>query len=390
MNNPTLVPSQVRAPLSSSDFSPTIPTPPTPPTLSDSPVGDSIHDKPNNTTRIVLQNPNGFSTENQLFEYQLCLDHMASASADIILLPETNLCWSHYHIIQQTTTHRKNKFRFSKQVTSNSNQVYETSYQPGGTASLLTGDLVSRHQSSSSDDILGRWTVTNLTLKNNGVLSLICCYQVCDQSIQTAGPKTAFTQQWSLLRQQGYLRPNPRKQFYTDLCRLLTSLHRKGHHILLAGDFNSSVGDDVLGLDRIIHQFQLVDCVQQRHGSYSCSTYSRGSRCLDYILLSQSLAHCIARSGVFPLLIVLRHQITALCLLILTTPNSLERLFRPLFLSSSGGSSARPLLGVINMSNISQSPFDTIRSLTGLLDSVPLPLLPMYLSVKHLIEISLV
>ena len=79
-----------------------------------------ISSKEHEHIRIVLQNPNGISCENNFFEYQLLLEHMRSVDSDIILLPETNLCWSQNNVIMSTTKHQKNIFQFSKQVTSNS------------------------------------------------------------------------------------------------------------------------------------------------------------------------------------------------------------------------------------------------------------------------------
>ena len=70
--------------------------------------------------------------------------------------------------------------------------------------------------------------------------------------------------------------------------------------ILLAGDFNSSLGDDPTGLDRIIHKYQLCDAIQHLHGSYSCATYSHGTRCIDYIFSCSELRLAIQRGGILP------------------------------------------------------------------------------------------
>ena len=107
-----------------------------------------------------------------------------------------------------------------------------------------------------------------------GKLSIICCYQVCKQNISSVSPKTAFSQQWSLLKQQGQAHPNPRKQFTDDLDQLLLDLTNQGNTIVLAGDFNATIGDDPHGIDRLIYKYNLVDTIQHLHGSYSCATYS--------------------------------------------------------------------------------------------------------------------
>lgn len=292
-----LIPSQVLHSSSSSLLSPPL-SPPNPSLEHNAAVGHSLLHKPPSCFRVLLQNPNGFSQEHELFSYHLCLENMKSASADVLLFPETNLHWSNYTIIQQATKHRHQVFRFSKQTTSNSTLSYNTSYQPGGTASIITANLVGRFQSSESDSPLGRWSVTHLTMSNNRTLSIICCYRVCNQSISTTGPKTAFQQQWSLLRQHGQLQPNPRRQFIHDLDRLLSHLKHKGHSIILGGDFNSTLGEDATGLDSIILKHQLVDTIALLHGSYSCSTFARGTKCIDYIFISSDLAPSVSQSGI--------------------------------------------------------------------------------------------
>ena len=172
-------------------------------------IGHPITTKTAQHIRLVLQNPNGISSENNFFEYQLLLHHMKSVDTDIILLPETNLCWSRYNVISSTNKHRKHVFHFSKQSTSNSQRSYESTYQPGGTAMIITNNVVGRFHSSLSDDSLGRWSISNLTLNSGKLLSIICCYQVCVQHITSAGPKTAYHQQWSILKEKGHTHPNP-------------------------------------------------------------------------------------------------------------------------------------------------------------------------------------
>ena len=261
-------------------------------------IGDSILQKPSNTTRIVLQNPNGFSCENDLFSFHLALENLKSVSADVLLFPETNLQWSDYNITQSANRHRRTTFQFSKQVNSHSQLHYDTPYQPGGTTSFITDNLIGRYHSSTSDTTLGRWSVIHMTLPRNQILTIVCCYQVCDQHLSQVGPKTAFSQQWSLLCQQGQHNPHPRKQFYLDLDRMLSRFHQQGHQLLLAGDFNSTLGDDPTGLDRILHKFNLVDPILHQHGTYSTTTYSCGTKCIDYILISCSLLPALRQSGI--------------------------------------------------------------------------------------------
>ena len=263
-------------------------------------IGNNITSKQHENIRIVLQNPNGISSEHNFFEYQLLLENMKSVDSDIVLLPETNLCWNRYDVVMATTKHRKNTFRFSKQVTSNSQRSYSNAYQPGGTASIVTNNVVGRFHSSITDESLGRWSISNLILNNGKQLSIVCCYQVCNQNINTSGPKTAWHQQWSILKEQGHVHPNPRKQFYQDLDKTLSRLTTQGNLIILAGDFNSTLGEDPTGIDRILIKYNLADPIHYHHGQYNCPTYSRGTKCIDYILISQELLPSVNQCGILP------------------------------------------------------------------------------------------
>ena len=105
-------------------------------------VGHSLLDKSSSHVRLVLQNANGFSRENDMFEFQLALENMNSVSADVILFSETNIHLSDYQILQSTNRHCRNTFQYYKQVSSHSTLVYDTRYQPGGTSSIITDNLV--------------------------------------------------------------------------------------------------------------------------------------------------------------------------------------------------------------------------------------------------------
>ena len=152
-------------------------------------IGHSILEKPDSTIQLVLQNPNGFSREHDCFSFQLALDQLKSISADILLFPETNINWSDFQVRQATNRHCRNTFRFSKQVYSHSQLVFDTPYQPGGTTTIITDNLVSRFLSSSTDAQLGRWSITHLSLARQQTLTILCCYQVCDQHISQVGPR---------------------------------------------------------------------------------------------------------------------------------------------------------------------------------------------------------
>lgn len=261
--------------------------------------GDVITEKPTNHLRLILQNPNGISAESDMFEFHQCLNQMKLANADIICLPETNLNWDHYKTHQTANKHQRNVFAHSKRISSNSTRTFDSSYQPGGTATILCEHIIGRFQSHSTDKPLGRWNIINLNIKHGRILSIVTCYQVCHQRISCAGPKTAYAQQWSLLRET-HRTPNPRAQFIKDLDDLLSSFVTQNRLFILAGDFNDTLQNDSSSLSSLVTKYNLFDCVRHCHGSYSTPTYLRGTKTIDYILASPGLGPSITRSGIVP------------------------------------------------------------------------------------------
>lgn len=268
------------------------------------PIGDPIQDKNPKHIRVVLQNPNGLSAEDNLYEYLSCLYAMHTACADVILLPETNLHWSNYAVQQATYQHRMQLFHHSKQQTSCSSRVYDNAYQPGGTCSIVTNHTSGRFHSSTNDTNLGRWSITHLNISNSKILTIICAYQVCKQMLSNVGSKTAYAQQWSLLRESGIECPDPRKQFVNDLSKTIDKFKLQGHSIILAGDFNESItGSNTAspqGLESIILRHNLRDAVDHLHGKQNCPTYFRGKERLDYVFVSSDILPSIMQSGICP------------------------------------------------------------------------------------------
>ena len=140
----------------------------------------------------------------------------------------------------------------------------------------------------------------NLNQSNSSILSIISCYQVCKDTIKTSGLKTAYSQQWSLLQDSGVLHTDPRRQFIKHLDKLLYKLTSSGNGIVLAGDFNISIGDNHEGLDRLLVKYNLVDTVTYCHGSHydDVPTFSRGSKRINYIFVSSNMTTSIAQTGI--------------------------------------------------------------------------------------------
>lgn len=116
---------------------------------------------------------------------------------------------------------------------------------------------------------------------------VITAYRVCDANINTIGASTAYHQQWHMLRNKGYENPKPRKQFVIDLELEIRKWQRTGADIILGGDFNETLGDTPEGIAQLVTRCSLTDLHTSNHGlAGEPSTYSRGSKRLDYDFIS--------------------------------------------------------------------------------------------------------
>ena len=51
----------------------------------------------------------------------------------------------------------------------------------------------------------------------------------------------------------------------------------------------------------ILNKHSLVDSIQYLHGQYKCSTYARGTKCIDYIFISTDILPALKRGGIPPI-----------------------------------------------------------------------------------------
>jgi hypothetical protein len=118
--------------------------------------------------------------------------------------------------------------------------------------------------------------------------------------LKTQGPYTAWTQQWTLLRETNK-NPDPIKAFCVDLETEMKKWIDNGYEILLMIDANEEVGLRAGGLSSIISSAGLFDLLDDRHKvpRYP-NTYARGTKRIDYIFGTECIRqHCVS-SGILP------------------------------------------------------------------------------------------
>jgi hypothetical protein len=68
-----------------------------------------------------------------------------------------------------------------------------------------------------------------------------------------------------MMRLEGQLQPNPRRQFIINMKSLVKSLYEKGNNLVLLGDFNESIGVNPLGMASVMTTGHLTDTFCHRH-----------------------------------------------------------------------------------------------------------------------------
>ena len=135
-------------------------------------------------------------------------------------LTETNTEWNHYMQRENLKQSVKKWWDGARIQTSTSEVIFKEKYKPGGTVSIICGAHWCSRVIESGEDICGMgrsWHIGLQGNQNTKVLN-ITWYQVCKQGAENAGIKTAYMQQYVLLRERfPGLDPDPRRQSVLDM-----------------------------------------------------------------------------------------------------------------------------------------------------------------------------
>ena len=254
--------------------------------------------KEENTTRLISLNVNGLRRGDDYQDILAMAQAFKTSSVDWASLGDTNIDWRSeapskvYEKFQRVYHHLKLS-------TSSSNIKFNTMYQPGGTATMITDKYIGCVTGKGSDTELGRWSYQEILGKHGRKIVLVTIYQVCKHQGK-AGERTAHTQQVSLLVRQGR-KASPRKAFIDDLDVKVTEWLLAGHELIISGDLNEELGNDMSGFSRISSKHNLVEIIQHIHGiEGEPPTYARGRRRLDYIFVTPGLETSVKKCGILP------------------------------------------------------------------------------------------
>jgi hypothetical protein len=115
------------------------------------------------------------------------------------------------------------------------------------------------------------------------------------------GKKITYSQQIRFMRLNGVREPYPHKIFIQDLKALVKSLHSAHHDVILMGDFNELIGAKPLEMASVINAGHLTNTYCFPHGlDPESATFARGTKRVDYILVSHRLTEHICATGAEP------------------------------------------------------------------------------------------
>lgn len=283
----------------SSNTNPPAATPPQPSMGFGNPV---LHPRPNDVIRLFYKNIRGVMkrsdpTGSEWKELSLI---SATYGYDIIGLTETNYYWNtnRAYNLQQT---------LRRQIGTNCHiqwsrccepPVPGSTYQPGGTATIVTGPLADRivpTEKHSDPTGMGRWSAVTIRRGHDGLLTILTFYRVCHQ--HQSGPFTSYSQQFRHLRNSGILNPNPRHQAIRDFTQTIRNLQAHQHSIIVMMDGNEPTGPGS-AIQQFILDTGLVDVLRNRHGSGNIPpTTNNGSHQIDYVFVSATLIPGLLASG---------------------------------------------------------------------------------------------
>ena len=273
--------------------------------------------------RVFMQNPNGIDPSPDNLDFQLGLQACYDQCISFIGLTETNTEWNHYIQRENLKESVKKRWDGARIQTSTSSIIFKDKYKPGGTASIVCGAHWTSRVIESGEDVCGMGRSTHIGLQGNQHTKIlhITWYRVCKQGKENAGTKTAYMQQYVILRERfPELDPDPRRQSVLDMQLFIMGKIKEGYYIILCTDGNENLSSEKRSWCQVEsttnHAFEknhngsiltllntcgLVDILHLQHNRDRYpATYIRGQTRIDGIFVSRQIAHCVIRSGLTP------------------------------------------------------------------------------------------
>jgi hypothetical protein len=106
---------------------------------------------------------------------------------------------------------------------------------------------------------MGHWTGATYCLSDTRKLHLLTAYRVCPNTLKINTSLSAYSQQVLMLKQKGFLNPDPQAQFLLDLTTFIQDLHlTPDDYLMLSLDANNT-SDNTDVVQDLCDNCQLLD-----------------------------------------------------------------------------------------------------------------------------------
>jgi len=214
--------------------------------------------KGNNRTRLHFQNINGTNTQDH-GDWKTNCEQWRDMEVDIILACEHKLDTRQGRVMNSLykgaqSIFGRGTFKLDA-ATTEGNTAYW--HKPGGVLGMVVGSARGRYLETTEDEI-GRWISIKFQRVNLPALTVICTYQVIDVDPANTGETTYAASLYASYQRRNRQHPdNLRKHHSDDLVDHVKQCQQNGEAIILAGDFNETIGEDPGGMSRLCGECDL-------------------------------------------------------------------------------------------------------------------------------------
>jgi len=159
--------------------------------------------------------------------------------------------------------------------------------QQGGVAILANGSIITHIIAQGGDERkLGRWRWFTIRGKNQRKTCIIGCYRPGPAWVATSNQAVALHKKRAL----GDCVQDPYHLWIEDLKTLIRARQNEGCEIILTGDFNEDLQDEVNAIILMTEELGLREALLEKYKvPNSFSTHARGSTVIDGVFISQGL-----------------------------------------------------------------------------------------------------
>ena len=275
-------------------------------------VGQKLdHDKAPGSLRLFMQNPRGLGIGNRTLQNGCALEDLDQTKVDVIALPETQTNWNNAQVRDKWRNTIQQIWPKALILSSSINDGdHSTTYKPGGVGMIIHEAYASMVVEKGQDD-QGRWVWATLEGKNKTKLTLITFYRPCDDTKGTAGPMSAWKQQYNRQAnaaiEAGWTaehidKIDPRDSALRDLRSMIQEKSARGDKIVVMSDMNEDayqIKRKKLTYGKLCEQEQLYSAFYEIEEDLKPS-HERGTKVIDHVGVHNIPASSILKTGQLP------------------------------------------------------------------------------------------